>query len=447
MKKLFSKIRFYFMFVKAFWVKRKRIVLVSFVATIIASFLLQRLVLLQIGSPALKIGIIGLYETTSLPKEVSSLISLGLTKALPNGQIEPGVAKSWEAKENGQLYSFYLKDNLFWHDGEEITTKNISYNFSDVSVEIVDQKTLNFHLKDPFSPLPVFLSEPIFKNNKLIGAGEYKVKSIEKSGKTIKKLVLVPVDKLDDQKIIIKFYPNEKAAVAGFKLGEVDSIKNISNIYELDKWSDVKIESKTNFNQYVGLFFNTQNDKFSDKPVRQALSYSIKKNWDNRALSSYNPSSWAFNKQVKTYEFDLENAKKLLGQEGSDSEKPPIDKIVLSTVSFLAETAKKIQEDWQNFGIETEIKFINSTSEDYEVLLISQEIPIDPDQYALWHSTQPLNLSHYKSPKLDKLLEDGRKILDQEKRKEIYFDFQRFLIEDSPAIFLYYPTNYTISRR
>lgn len=435
------------MFVKAFWVKRKRIVLVSFVATIIASFLLQRLVLLQIGSPALKIGIIGLYETTSLPKEVSSLISLGLTKALPNGQIEPGVAKSWEAKENGQLYSFYLKDNLFWHDGEEITTKNISYNFSDVSVEIVDQKTLNFHLKDPFSPLPVFLSEPIFKNNKLIGAGEYKVKSIEKSGKTIKKLVLVPVDKLDDQKIIIKFYPNEKAAVAGFKLGEVDSIKNISNIYELDKWSDVKIESKTNFNQYVGLFFNTQNDKFSDKPVRQALSYSIKKNWDNRALSSYNPSSWAFNKQVKTYEFDLENAKKLLGQEGSDSEKPPIDKIVLSTVSFLAETAKKIQEDWQNFGIETEIKFINSTSEDYEVLLISQEIPIDPDQYALWHSTQPLNLSHYKSPKLDKLLEDGRKILDQEKRKEIYFDFQRFLIEDSPAIFLYYPTNYTISRR
>ena len=435
------------MFVKAFWVKRKRIVLVSFVATIIASFLLQRLVFVQIGSPALKIGIIGLYETTSLPKEVSSLISLGLTKALPNGQIEPGVAKSWEAKENGQLYSFHLKDNLFWHDGEEITTENISYNFSDVSVEIVDQKTLNFHLKDPFSPLPVFLSEPIFKNNKLIGAGDYKVKSIEKSGKTIKKLVLVPVDKLDDQKIIIKFYPNEKAAVAGFKLGEVDSIKNISSTYELDKWPDVKTESKTNFNQYVGLFFNTQNDKFSDKPVRQALSYSIEKNWDNRALSSYNPSSWAFNKQVKTYEFDLENAKKLLGQEGSDSEKPPVDKIVLSTVSFLAETAKKIQEDWQNFGIETEIKFINSTSEDYEVLLISQEIPIDPDQYALWHSTQPLNLSHYKSPKLDKLLEDGRKILDQEKRKEIYFDFQRFLVEDSPAIFLYYPTNYTISRR
>jgi peptide/nickel transport system substrate-binding protein len=97
-------------------------------------------------------------------------------------------------------------------------------------------------------------------------------------------------------------------------------------------------------------------------------------------------------------------------------------------------------------GIEVKIKIINSLGESFDALLVAQEIPPDPDQYSLWHSTQASNISHYKSPKLDKLLEDGRKTLDKEKRKEIYADFQRFLVEDTPAIFLFHPTLYTVSR-
>ena len=48
---------------------------------------------------------------------------------------------------------------------------------------------------------------------------------------------------------------------------------------------------------------------------------------------------------------------------------------------------------------------------------------------------------------LDKLLEDGRIISDLKKRKEIYQDFQKFLVEDTPAIFLSHPTTYTITRK
>jgi peptide/nickel transport system substrate-binding protein len=429
-----------------FFKKRKRIVLISLFLTLAGSFLLERLISLEFGSKPLKIGVVGFYETTNLPLEVSELISYGLTKALPNGQIEPGIAENWQTKDNGKLYTFNLKNNIYWHDKQKVTANNISYNFSDVSIEIVDDKTINFRLKDPFSPLPVFLSQPIFKDTKLTGVGDYKITKITKAGKTIKELKLSSVNKTSPQKIIIKFYPNERAIVEAYKLGEINEIKAINNTYDLEKWPNTKIESKINYNHYVAIFFNTTKDEFADKPVRQALAYAIEKNWDNRALSSYNPSSWAFNNSVKPYSYDLENAKKLIGQNNDESEKS-IEKITLSTVPFLTETAEKIKEDWEKFGIKTEIKFINTTSEDYDALLISQEIPTDPDQYVLWHSTQPLNLSHYKSPKLDKLLEDGRKTFDQEKRKEIYLDFQKSLVEESPAIFLYYPTSYNISRK
>ncbi|KKQ55358.1 MAG: ABC-type dipeptide transport system, periplasmic component, partial [Candidatus Woesebacteria bacterium GW2011_GWC1_38_13] len=57
------------------------------------------------------------------------------------------------------------------------------------------------------------------------------------------------------------------------------------------------------------------------------------------------------------------------------------------------------------------------------------------------------NITKYKNLRIDKILEDGRVEQDKEKRKELYFDFQRFLIEDSPAIFLYHPVWYNIHRK
>jgi len=39
------------------------------------------------------------------------------------------------------------------------------------------------------------------------------------------------------------------------------------------------------------------------------LAYAIKKEWETRALNSFNPNSWAYNDSVKHYDYDLENAK------------------------------------------------------------------------------------------------------------------------------------------
>jgi peptide/nickel transport system substrate-binding protein len=76
------------------------------------------------------------------------------------------------------------------------------------------------------------------------------------------------------------------------------------------------------------------------------------------------------------------------------------------------------------------------------------DTPDDPDQYSIWHSTQEAtNITHYENPRIDKLLEDGRSEIDLASRRRIYLDFQRFLVEDSPAAFLYYPATYTVSRR
>jgi len=73
-------------------------------------------------------------------------------------------------------------------------------------------------------------------------------------------------------------------------------------------------------------------------------------------------------------------------------------------------------------------------------LLIAQNIPADPDQYSLWHSTQTqTNISQISNPRIDKDLEDGRKATDSAVRKARYQDFQKVLLDHAPATFLYFP--------
>lgn len=434
-------IRYYVRLIQAFWRKHRRIIIISLGITLLLIFFLPKLVSFSFIRRQQKIGFVGRYNLSNLPYEITSLISYGLTIPLPDGSVEPGLAESWEVREDGKIYIFAIKDNVFWHDGSRVISKDIDYNFSDVSVSVLDNKRIRFELKEAFSPFPAVVTRPVFKNN-LVGLGDYQVKSIQKSGQIIRRLILQPKTDRNKPNLIIHFYPNEEAAITGYKLGEVDSLEDIFSPNELENWANTEIKPTIKYDRYSAIFFNTQNEKFVDKPVRQALAYAIEKKWQPRALSSYNPNSWAYNSTVKTYDLDLENAKSLIGQNES-----PVDKIHLSTVPSLLSVAEEVKKAWNELGVETEIGLIQSTSEDFEVLLVSQQIPRDPDQYVLWHSTQATDLSQYKSPKLDKLLEDGRKTLNQEEREAIYQDFQRFLVEESPAIFLFHPTVYSVKRK
>ena len=385
-----------------------------------------------------RIGLVGRYQIDNLPEEVLKTMGRGLTKTNKEGEAEGDLAASWEIKQDGREYLFTLKDGLFWNDGKLVKTGEIDCNLTDVTMEVVGEKQIKFWLRESYSPFPIILAKPIFKG-RLIGVGDYKLRQIKLNGQIVMEIKIEPKDKQKLKKIY-RFYPTDSAARTAFKLGEVDRLDNLEELGELANWENIKKESSEARNQIVSLIFNTQEPALSNKSTRQALAYAIKKEGWERAISPILPQSWAFNPNVKPYNFDLEKAKQLL-QKGNE-----IKEIELQTAPLLVKTAEAIKKDWQELGIETKIKAINRLDGNFQVMLIVQEVPIDPDQYALWHSTQRANLSRLKNPKIDKLLEDGRKTADLNERKEIYLDFQKTLVEETPAIFLFYPTLYTISR-
>ena len=121
--------------------------------------------------------------------------------------------------------------------------------------------------------------------------------------------------------------------------------------------------------------------------------------------------------------------------------------------------ANVLKAQWEKIGFRIKIEIVPAAKiqqeaikqRDYQALLFGEVLGAIPDPFPFWHSSQKkdpgLNLSLYENAKADKLLEDARESLSTEEQKEKLNAFQDILLEDSPAIFLYYPSfSYSVAK-
>lgn len=383
-----------------------------------------------------RVGMVGRVTATDLPTSVLGLVSHGLTKVGGDGRPEADLALSWEVDETGTRYAFKLDTSKKWSDQSPVRAGDVTISIESVETEIPDDATIIFKLSEPYAPFPALVSKPLFKKN-FVGLGPDKVVKVKRNGEFIDELT---VENPRGQKTRFKFYRTGSEVVTAFKLGEVDEIINLTVVAGLPGWKEIEVTETLNFDKYSAVFFNTADSNLSNKSFRQALAYAIpdKPGGDRRALSPISPLSFGYNPGVKPYDINLKTAKELL------TETPSLE--LTTTLPFLG-MAEKIAAAWTELGVKTTVKVATVIPENFQALLIGQERPADPDQYSLWHSTQKSNITRYSSPKVDKLLEDGRKTMDKNARLTIYRDFQRFLVEDSPAAFLEHLTTYNVKRK
>lgn len=390
-------------------------------------------------------GIIGLYNSNNIPPIVANLISDSLVSLDQTGSPLPNLAVSWEASNEATIYKFKLRDNLYWNDGSKLKSSEIQFNLQDVEVSYPDEQTIQFKLADSFAPFPTLLTMPVFKNHSLVGVGKYKVIYKHTNHDIVTKLVLTPVTNSENlPEISIRFYPDEKTARIAFELGEVESLVGLVDDSELKDQPSVGLKRVTNFNRLIAIFYNTKDPILSDKNLRRALGLLTPNiEGEERAKSPVPPNSWAYNSQVRDLSNDQAAAKTYLSKVNAWKE----SNITLTTTPSLSNLANTVLQSWKQAGISGVLRVESGVPQNFQALLIAQPLPSDPDQYALWHSTQSItNFSKYSSPRVDKDLEDGRKTSDLEKRKEKYLDFQKIILDDSPATFLYFPKTNVLYR-
>jgi len=388
----------------------------------------------------IKIGYIGTYNLETIPTEVLSLATQSLVTEGPDGKPIPSLASHWTVSGDGKTYVIFLKDNLAWHDSTPVDAKNISIAISNVQISALNNKAIEFRLPNPISSFLQALDKPVFKAKTFYGTGEFRIVGIDQVDSVIKRIRLHPKDPTLP-KVEIKFYTSQQQAISALKMGDVKVLK-VANAKAFQSWPNVNVKQETDESSLVTIFYKTDDEFLSSRDLRQALSYAINKdNFDGEmATSPISSASWAYNPQVKRYDYSTAKAKELLSRTGQKEKT-----ITVSVMPGLTEVAQQIKENWEAIGIKVNIKDEKTIPTNFQALLAINHLSPDPDQYSLWHSTQKkTNITNYVNVKIDKLLEDARSTKDEGQRKDSYFDFQKFLVEDEPATFLYHPYTYQV---
>lgn len=440
-------VRLYYLIAVELARKYTRSLLIGFLVGLFLTFAGWRtfpIVFVSLTHPTERIGVVGEFSPSTLPAFILKHVSGGLTTLSENGSPKPALADAWEATNSGKTFIFTINTNHTWHNGKTVTAHDINYNIKGVTLIPSGDDTLTVYLQYPYSPFPTLVSKPIFLPG-LMGFGDYAVNGIKLQGDSVQELTLYPKNLAGKTPKTYTFYQTEARAILAFKMGEVDELVELSSADELSEWNNADIIKTTKYDRIVTLFFNTQDPKLADKRIRQGLAYGIPDLEYERAYSPIPKNSWAFSDRIEQYIYEPELSQKLVGQTEIATTSAHL---TLSTFSQYLDIAQIIARSWTELGITTDVRVENNVPSDFQVLLSAQDVPPDPDQYLFWHSSQDLtNVSNYANVRIDKLLEDGRQELDQGKRREIYVDFQRYLVDDAPAVFLYYPTVYSVKRK
>lgn len=439
---MFRSLRLYLLIAIKYASRHRKKFLLGFLVLALVSLIAYKVEPNISSSTYLSEGLIGTYQANDLPEVLTQLISDPLVEMDQNGRPSPKLVSGWEVNNDATIFKFRLKDNLMWSDGSKVKSNDLPFNIPDVEVSYPDQKTIQFKLGDSFSPFPTLLTKPVLKNGMLIGTGPYRVIRIEKSRIFITKVSLEPISH-DLPKLNVRFYPNEKTASVAFDIGEIQSFLGVTDTSSYTQNPLAKLKQKPTYSRIAAILYNTSDPLLSNRSFRQALSYSAPKiEGEEQAKTAIAPFSWAYYpKNINNYLSNTEQAKTSLGRAKASANSEILKKeLVLTATPQFEQIGKQVVATWKALGVNSVLRVESGIPQNFQALLIAQSIPPDPDQYSLWHSTQTkTNLTKYSSARIDKDLEDGRKLLKEEDRRLKYIDFQEQLDEDAPATFLFFP--------
>lgn len=238
---------------------------------------------------------------------------------LRNGTYCPWLAKSWSVSDDAMTFTFNLREDVTWHDGEPFTSADVKFAFdlakenpaldnyalavsSLESVETPDDNTVVFHLNEPLVSFLFYAGgscpivpkhiweniddpatfEPMEDPETLVGTGPFKFVS-RKPGEQI---VLEANEDFWGGRpyidaIIFKVYTIADARVLALLKGEVDAAGSIPShlIGSLIGQEDLIVIKTPSLQANNWMGFNLRVYPLGIRQVRQAFDYAIDKDF------------------------------------------------------------------------------------------------------------------------------------------------------------------------
>lgn len=437
-------------------------------------------------------------------ERVKNLMFNGLVKKSETFDYVGDLASEIKTSEDGKAITFVLRENVKFHNGAPLTSKDVKYTFEELfkaegfksfaffdtvekkrvphlaSIETPDDKTVVFNLQRASIKnqlLANLVAIPIIADGSVgqikaqpVGTGPFRFVSLD-SSQNIVELAAFP-EYFDGpaklSKIRIKTVTDASALQAELQTGGVDIALAPSNlppdaIKMMDGVGNLKVEQFNGSNvQYLG--FNTQDEVLKNPKIRQAIGYAIDREKIIRELLSGQaqpassilpPTSWAYTPGTE-YKYDPVRSKQLLQEAGYNRQ--PIRLKYASGNSAFNSMVQAMQSLLLEVGLNVEILPVdpNTLREEVKqgqfqmttgILVGGNQDPIfmrDLFTTSKIPPDGPWNRWRYSDPKIDTVVEDAFNEPDRTKAKELYTNAWNIISADNPLYPLWYPANMVI---
>lgn len=288
------------------------------------------------------------------------LVFEGLVQLDHSNKPIPMLAERWEVSEDGLTWTFFIKDNIRWHDGPLMTAYDVEFtvkslmssgaasiyqkNVENISVcSALNSKTFKMVLKQPYSFTAELMTFPILPrhrytasdltnpaaqaNWKPVGTGPFKFQNTDtRFIYLINNFSWSTGESVQGKEDKAAYLANIQIAIGqapltSFQTGETDCVW-------IDRDEVKKFNGRTNINMkrfsskdYDFISMNTTKGLLKDKEIRQAVAYSI-----NRAKLIDDvlpgevteadlpvlPDTWINDTSIKAYDYNPLKARQIL---------------------------------------------------------------------------------------------------------------------------------------
>jgi len=421
---------------------------------------------------------------SSLRSQVGVSVFDSLVGRDADGKIVGELAESWRGLDD-RTWQLKLRRGVTFHNGEPFNAEAVRFTFQRVlnpeqkspnratvseveRVDVVDDLTVDLVLRAPYAPFLVRLIDfpmvpPKYTAEKgnqglalrPVGTGPFRFVELVKDDHMI-------VEAFDKhwrgqpriKRIVFKPIPEPFTRAAALRNGEVDLITTVPPTLaaELDKVAGVRVQRvPSTWQIYLGL--NALRKPLSDVRVRQALNYAtdvdaiIKNVMDGngrRLEGPFTPNVFGFDASVKGYAPDPARARRLLAEAGY----PDGVEVTLDAPAGRYQGDKEIAEalggQWQKAGFRPKVqvaewgayfkKYLGKQMLDAYLLGLGGPMQ-DADELYNLVSSKGRGL-YYKNERVDDLFDQGRATTDPARRRKVYADLARAMVEDATWVFL-----------
>ncbi|MCY1152569.1 MAG: ABC transporter substrate-binding protein [Sphaerochaetaceae bacterium] len=423
-------------------------------------------------------------------KAIFNNVFEGLMKFDSTGDLYPAIAKNIIINETQDVYTFELRENVYFHNDKHLTSDDVVYTYENLhsmsgdiansasysgieKVEALDDYTVRITLEKPSS---AFLSTTTiailprgYDNQSTfpIGTGPYKFVEYQPS----QKIVLERFDKYYNEEKMpeiktaeIYIISDEASVVSALKSNQLDlAIISSENAKILE--DQFKIDSSP-MNMVVLWALNNSEPPFDSEKVRLALNLMVNRDdivngvfggYATKLYTNFSPiMKHYYNEELDNYyQRDLETAKALLKEAGYE-DGFEIDITVPSNYYQHVNSAQIISSEAEKLNIKVNIKNVEwgtwleevYTNRNYQSTIIGLAGKIDPnDILSRYETSYKRNFINYSNPKYDEVIEAAAKTIDDDKRVALYREAQQILSDTSASVWLCDPNNTAAMRK